>query len=96
MFYEYVSDNDVNSSHTCDPTKPDPCDNQQSSGVSGYLYVFMLAQFVHGIGFTPFFTLGSAYIDDNAKTDSTAVYLSNSPKSRTNVIENWLMHKLQL
>lgn len=35
----------------------------------------MLAQFVHGIGFTPMFTLGTAYVDDNAPSTSTALYL---------------------
>lgn len=37
--------------------------------------MFMLAQFVHGIGFTPMFTLGTAYVDDNAPSTSTALYL---------------------
>ncbi|XP_060063073.1 solute carrier organic anion transporter family member 4A1-like [Ylistrum balloti] len=64
-----------NATNICDPNNPDPCAEQTSGDTSGYLYVFMLAQFVHGIGFTPFFTLGTAYVDDNAKTESTALYL---------------------
>ncbi|XP_069117272.1 solute carrier organic anion transporter family member 4A1-like isoform X2 [Argopecten irradians] len=64
-----------NGTHICDPNNPDPCAEQKSGETSGFLYVFMLAQFVHGVGFTPFFTLGTAYVDDNAKTESTAIYL---------------------
>ncbi|XP_021361731.1 solute carrier organic anion transporter family member 4A1-like [Mizuhopecten yessoensis] len=64
-----------NGTAICDPNSPDPCATQTSGETSGFLYIFMLAQFVHGIGFTPFFTLGTAYVDDNAKTESTAIYL---------------------
>jgi hypothetical protein len=39
----------------------------------------MFGQAVHGIGFTPMFTLGTAYVDDNSKSESTAVYLGLSP-----------------
>lgn len=62
-----------NTSHVCSSSNPDPECLTQSG--SSYLYVFMLAQFVHGIGFTPMFTLGTAYVDDNAPSTSTAVYL---------------------
>ncbi|XP_033734178.1 solute carrier organic anion transporter family member 4A1-like isoform X2 [Pecten maximus] len=64
-----------NGTNICDPNNPDPCAEQTSGETSVFLYVFMLAQFVHGVGFTPFFTLGTAYVDDNAKTESTAIYL---------------------
>lgn len=62
-----------NTSHVCSSSNSDP-ECQTQSG-SNYLYVFMLAQFVHGIGFTPMFTLGTAYVDDNAPSTSTALYL---------------------
>nr|XP_022335253.1 solute carrier organic anion transporter family member 4A1-like isoform X3 [Crassostrea virginica]XP_022335254.1 solute carrier organic anion transporter family member 4A1-like isoform X3 [Crassostrea virginica] len=70
--YEYTSSSG-NTSHVCSSSNPDPECLTQSG--SSYLYVFMLAQFVHGIGFTPMFTLGTAYVDDNAPSTSTAVYL---------------------
>lgn len=70
--YEYVSTSG-NTSHVCSSSNSDP-ECQTQSG-SNYLYVFMLAQFVHGIGFTPMFTLGTAYVDDNAPSTSTALYL---------------------
>ena len=60
-------------SYVCDPDRVSSCVRDGSAGV--YLYVFMLGQALHGIGFTPMFTLGTAFIDDSAKTDSTAVYL---------------------
>ncbi|KAK3093809.1 hypothetical protein FSP39_020494, partial [Pinctada imbricata] len=56
----------------CDVNNVETCTTRSGSGM---LYVFMLAQFVHGIGFTPMFTLGTAYVDDNAPTESTALYL---------------------
>ncbi|XP_062619920.1 solute carrier organic anion transporter family member 4A1-like, partial [Saccostrea cucullata] len=70
--YEYISTSG-NTSHVCSASNVDPeCITQSGSN---YLYVFMLAQFVHGIGFTPMFTLGTAYVDDNAPSTSTALYL---------------------
>lgn len=68
-----ISASSGNTSHVCSSSNPDPECLTQSG--SSYLYVFMLAQFVHGIGFTPMFTLGTAYVDDNAPSTSTAVYL---------------------
>jgi len=37
--------------------------------------VFMLAQIVHGIGFTPMFTLGTVYLDENSTPTTAAVYV---------------------
>ena len=56
----------------CDADNTETCTERTGSNI---LLVFMLAQFVHGIGFTPMFTLGTAYVDDNAPTGSTAIYL---------------------
>ena len=64
-----------NVSYVCDPSRLSTC--LQDTGSSSYLYVFMLGQAIHGIGFTPMFTLGTAFVDDNAKTESTAVYIGN-------------------
>ena len=60
-------------SYVCDPNRESTCVQDGSAGV--FLYVFMLGQAIHGVGFTPMFTLGTAFVDDNAKTESTAVYL---------------------
>ncbi|KAJ8308424.1 hypothetical protein KUTeg_013298 [Tegillarca granosa] len=67
--------NNLNDSHICSANNTDPCANRKSADASWFLYLFMLAQFVHGIGFTPMFTLGTAYVDDNASTESTSIYL---------------------
>ncbi|CAC5400498.1 SLCO4A [Mytilus coruscus] len=72
--YDYQGANVNSTSQICEIGGDDTCTAPSQSG-SGFLYVFMLAQFVHGIGFTPMFTLGTAYVDDNAKTESTAIYL---------------------
>ncbi|XP_053378274.1 solute carrier organic anion transporter family member 4A1-like [Mercenaria mercenaria] len=63
----------ANISYVCDPARANTC--LQDSSSSSYLYLFMLGQAIHGIGFTPMFTLGTAYVDDNAKSESTAVHL---------------------
>lgn len=66
---------DVNTSgQICELGTDNTC-TAPSQTTNGFLYVLMLAQFVHGIGFTPVFTLGTAYVDDNARSESTAVYL---------------------
>ncbi|XP_033734181.1 solute carrier organic anion transporter family member 4A1-like isoform X2 [Pecten maximus] len=48
-----------------------------SCGSSGekYLGVFMVAQIVHGLGFTPMFTLGTVYIEENEDRSTAAVYI---------------------
>ena len=35
----------------------------------------MLAQIIHGIGFTPMFTLGTVYLDDNSNPNTAALYV---------------------
>lgn len=63
------------------------CDHSQDNSTGGgpapasgkslsqYLGVFMVANIVHGIGFTPMFTLGTVYIDENAPHATAAVYV---------------------
>ncbi|KAK7103249.1 solute carrier organic anion transporter family member 4A1-like isoform X1 [Littorina saxatilis] len=43
--------------------------------LSSYLGVFMVANMVHGVGFTPMFTLGTVYIDENEEHSMAAVYV---------------------
>ncbi|KAK3578698.1 hypothetical protein CHS0354_008556 [Potamilus streckersoni] len=40
-----------------------------------YLAAFSIAQIIHGIGFTPMFTLGTVYIDENGEHTKAAVYI---------------------
>lgn len=45
-----------------------------ASGLSGYRLVFMLGQFLHGMGATPLYTLGVTYLDENVKSDHSPIY----------------------
>ena len=45
------------------------------TGGDKYLVVFIIAQLVHGIGFSPMFTLGTAYMDENEDHSVAAVYV---------------------
>lgn len=46
-----------------------------ASGLSSYRFVFMLGQFLHGMGATPLYTLGVTYLDENVKTNYSPVYI---------------------
>ncbi|XP_070188236.1 solute carrier organic anion transporter family member 4A1-like isoform X2 [Littorina saxatilis] len=48
---------------------------ERDSGHSSYLYIFLLANAIHGVGATPMFTLGTAFIDENTKAERTSWYL---------------------
>lgn len=45
------------------------------SSLSNYRFVFMLGQFLHGIGATPLYTLGVTYLDENVKSNYSPVYI---------------------
>ncbi|KAK7104127.1 solute carrier organic anion transporter family member 4C1-like isoform X2 [Littorina saxatilis] len=49
--------------------------SKEGKSASRFLPMFIVGQAVQGIGFTPVFTCGFAYIDDHATSDSTAVYI---------------------
>ncbi|NXS08723.1 SO4A1 protein, partial [Neodrepanis coruscans] len=51
-----------------------PC-TQPASSLSDYRFVFMLGQFLHGMGATPLYTLGVTYLDENVKTNYSPVYI---------------------
>lgn len=51
-----------------------PC-SQAASSLSSYMFVFMLGQFLHGMGATPLYTLGVTYLDENVKTNYSPVYI---------------------
>uniref|UniRef100_A0A670I4K9 Solute carrier organic anion transporter family member n=1 Tax=Podarcis muralis TaxID=64176 RepID=A0A670I4K9_PODMU len=46
------------------------------SSLSSYRFVFMLGQFLHGIGATPLYTLGVTYLDENVKSNYSPVYIA--------------------
>ncbi|XP_064652501.1 solute carrier organic anion transporter family member 4C1-like [Lineus longissimus] len=45
------------------------------TGLRGYLGVFILGQFLHGIGGTTLYTIGVVYLDDNVKTYQSPTYV---------------------
>ncbi|NXM74303.1 SO4A1 protein, partial [Serilophus lunatus] len=49
--------------------------SQAASSLSSYRFVFMLGQFLHGMGATPLYTLGVTYLDENVKTNYSPVYI---------------------
>ncbi|KAG5838559.1 hypothetical protein ANANG_G00224920 [Anguilla anguilla] len=51
-----------------------PC-QESSSSLSNYRFVFMLGQFLHGMGATPLYTLGVTYLDENVKSSYAPVYI---------------------
>ncbi|XP_066238004.1 solute carrier organic anion transporter family member 4C1 isoform X1 [Saccopteryx leptura] len=46
-----------------------------SSSLSNYLYVFILGQLLLGMGGTPLYTLGTAFIDDSVPTHKSSLYI---------------------
>lgn len=58
----------------CGGNQSVPC-SQAASSLSGYRFVFMLGQFLHGMGATPLYTLGVTYLDENVKTNYSPVYI---------------------
>ncbi|XP_046350996.2 solute carrier organic anion transporter family member 4A1-like [Haliotis rufescens] len=52
------------------------CDTTTNYGsISNYMYVFVLAQLLHGAGSSPFYTLGVTYLDENLPLRSSALYI---------------------
>ncbi|KAM5245927.1 solute carrier organic anion transporter family member 4A1 [Ctenodactylus gundi] len=47
-----------------------------TSSLSNYQLVFMLGQFLHGMGATPLYTLGVTYLDENVKSSYSPVYIA--------------------
>lgn len=50
---------------------------EEGSSSQKYLYLFMLANALHGAGSTPMFTLGTSFIDENSKAEQTPFFLGN-------------------
>ncbi|XP_054946304.1 solute carrier organic anion transporter family member 4A1 isoform X3 [Physeter macrocephalus] len=60
---------------TCRANRSTTCGGR-ASGPSGYQLVFMLGQFLHGVGATPLYTLGVTYLDENVKSSYSPVYIA--------------------
>ncbi|KAJ8016509.1 hypothetical protein DPEC_G00007970 [Dallia pectoralis] len=59
----------------CTENRTNPCLDTEGGGLSSYRFVFMLGQFLHGIGATPLYTLGVTYLDENVKSSYAPVYI---------------------
>lgn len=59
---------------TCGANRSSTCRDGASS-LSSYRLVFMLGQFLHGMGATPLYTLGVTYLDENVKSSYSPVYI---------------------
>lgn len=53
-----------------------------SPSTTGPVLLFVLAQLLLGCGGSPLFTLGTTYIDDHVKSDSSSLYIGKSDKYR--------------
>ncbi|XP_074850293.1 solute carrier organic anion transporter family member 4C1-like [Carettochelys insculpta] len=51
------------------------CKASKESSLSNYLYVFILAQLLLGVGGTPLYTLGTAFIDDSVPKHKSSLYI---------------------
>lgn len=62
----------------CSANQTSPCQDKEGGGLSSYRFVFMLGQFLHGMGATPLYTLGVTYLDENVKSNYAPVYIGES------------------
>lgn len=58
----------------CLGTRSAPCQDQEARQ-SSYRFLFMLGQFLHGMGATPLYTLGVTYLDENVGSNYAPVYI---------------------
>lgn len=62
---------------TCVPGRQanNTCTEEADTTLEGYLYVFLIAQLLHGIGGTTLFTVGVSLVDDSVCSKKTPLYL---------------------
>ncbi|XP_002714000.1 solute carrier organic anion transporter family member 4C1 isoform X1 [Oryctolagus cuniculus] len=60
---------------TCLTARNSTSCTSSTSSLSNYLYVFILGQLLLGMGGTPLYTLGTAFIDDSAPTHTSSLYI---------------------
>jgi solute carrier organic anion transporter family, member 3A len=56
------------------PSRGNNCLDAKSS-TFGPVLLFVLAQFLLGVGGSPLFTLGTTYVDDHVKKESSSMYI---------------------
>ncbi|KAH6930107.1 hypothetical protein HPB50_009622 [Hyalomma asiaticum] len=67
---------DASSSGVCPERGPGKCTGASAThSIRSYKYYFMLGHALHGIGSSPFFTLGVAYLDQNTPSDKVSLYM---------------------
>lgn len=64
----------------CSANRSAPCQDQAAEQ-SSYRFLFMLGQFLHGVGATPLYTLGVTYLDENVGSNYAPVYIGESDKA---------------
>ncbi|MEE6458874.1 hypothetical protein FKM82_000452 [Ascaphus truei] len=73
--YEFGSE----SSDVCEISRTNStvqnCTDNKGSPLTKYLYVFVLAQLLMGVGGTPLYTLGTAYFDDSLPAHKSSLYI---------------------
>ena len=56
-------------------TSPGSCKTNNAGGVWYYMMIFVIAQFIHGAGICPLYSLVPAYLDDNVELSRLPIYL---------------------
>ncbi|XP_072028946.1 solute carrier organic anion transporter family member 4C1-like isoform X1 [Amphiura filiformis] len=66
----------ISGSLLCVEDSPNECQRSSDSvNLSNYLYVFLAAQVIHGIGCTPLFSLGVSLMDESVTVHQSSLYL---------------------
>lgn len=52
-----------------------PRTDDDASYLNPYFLIFLLGQTLHGVGATPLFSIGTAYLDENVSQKASPVYL---------------------
>ncbi|KAH7946470.1 hypothetical protein HPB49_025507 [Dermacentor silvarum] len=74
---------DSGSTDVCPERGPGKCAGVSAShSISNYKYFFMLGHALHGVGSSPFFTLGVAYLDQNTPSDKASLYMAAQQRAK--------------
>ncbi|XP_077520068.1 solute carrier organic anion transporter family member 4A1-like [Amblyomma americanum] len=69
--------------NVCPERGPGKCSlSGRATNANAFKYFFMLGHAMHGVGSSPFFTLGVAYLDQNVPSGSASVYMGDYTASR--------------
>ncbi|XP_038614720.1 solute carrier organic anion transporter family member 4C1 [Tachyglossus aculeatus] len=73
--YEYGSKFEDTCPAPVNSSSQNKCSGSITSSLSSYLYVFVLGQLMLGVGGTPLYTLGTAFIDDSVAIHKSSLYI---------------------